>query len=91
MQLQVAEEARALLARRRVSGRQIGKMLGWSPAYLSRRLTGQIPFSVADLEALARILRVPISAFFPRFAETTASHLRTPGFLTPLTGLAVAA
>lgn len=69
MQERVAEEARALLARRRISGRQVGRALYWSPAYLSRRLNGQIPFTVADLEALARFLDVPISAFFPAPAQ----------------------
>jgi hypothetical protein len=59
----VAAEARAQLARRRISGRQVSAMLGWTPAYVSRRLTGQIPFSLSDLEALAMALDMPISGF----------------------------
>lgn len=66
LQDQVAEEARVQLARRRISGRQIGAKLGWSSAYLSRRLTGHIPFTIADLDALARALDIPVTRLLPR-------------------------
>lgn len=66
VQERVAAEARAQLARRRISGRQVGAMLGWTPAYVSRRLTGQIPFSLSDLEALAMALDIPISELITR-------------------------
>ena len=60
----VAGEARARLARARLSNRWVAKQLGWSEFYLSRRLTGAVPFSVGDLAALADLLDVPIKAFF---------------------------
>ena len=59
----VAAEIRAQLARRRLSGRQAAVMLGWTSPYLSRRLTGEVPFDVADLEALAGLLDVPVASF----------------------------
>lgn len=62
----VAGEVRAQLARQRISGRQAALRLGWTPPYLSRRLIGEIPFDVADLEALAGLLDLPITAFFER-------------------------
>lgn len=38
--------------------------LGWTQAYISRRLTGDVPFDVNDLAAIAEILEVPVTAFF---------------------------
>jgi len=59
----VAAEIRAQLARRRLSGRQAAAMLGWTSPYLSRRLTGEVPFDVSDLEAIAGLLGVPVASF----------------------------
>jgi hypothetical protein len=47
----VAGEVRAYLGRRRLSGRAAAMQLGWTQQYMSRRLTGAIPFDVADLAA----------------------------------------
>ena len=63
LQESVAAEIRAQLARRRLSGRQAALMLGWTSPYLSRRLTGEVAFDVADLEALAELLSVPVASF----------------------------
>jgi len=60
----VAGEVRAHLARARLSGRRAALQLGWTQPYMSRRLTGDIPFDVTDLEALAGLLGVPVTAFF---------------------------
>jgi transcriptional regulator with XRE-family HTH domain len=60
----VAAEVRAHLARQRISGRRAALMLGWTPPYLSRRLTGEIPFDVDDLAKVADLLGVPIATFF---------------------------
>ena len=62
----VAAEVRAHLARQRLSGRQAAMRLGWTQPYMSRRLTGEIPFDVADLEAIANLLGIPATAFFQR-------------------------
>ena len=60
----VADEVRANLARRRISGIQAAKRLGWDQAYMQRRLAGKVAFDVADLGALAELLHVPIASFF---------------------------
>lgn len=60
----VAGEVRAHLARARLSGRQAALQLGWTQPYMSRRLTGDIPFDVADLEAIADLLGIPVTALF---------------------------
>ena len=60
----VAAEVRAWLARRQWSGRAASQELGWTEIYLNRRLRGVVPFDVADLEQLAKLLDLPITAFF---------------------------
>jgi transcriptional regulator with XRE-family HTH domain len=60
----VAAEVRAWLGRRNRSGRSLAQELGWTEPYLSRRLTGSVPFDVADLLAVASLLDVPVTVFF---------------------------
>lgn len=60
----VAEEVRALLARKRISASRVAAALGWTDNYISRRLTAKTPFDVNDLDAIAGVLGVPITAFF---------------------------
>lgn len=64
LRARVAEEVRALMARRRINGVQLSKEIGRSNMYLSRRLNGSTPFDVDDLEALARIFGVPVTTLF---------------------------
>jgi DNA-binding Xre family transcriptional regulator len=54
----IAEEIRALLARRRMSGRELTRKLGVSPNWLSLRLTGVQAIDVNDLERIATALDV---------------------------------
>jgi Helix-turn-helix. len=61
----VAGEVRAALARRRISGRKAAREIGWTPAYIGRRLSGEAPLDVNDLVALAQLLDVPLTSFFP--------------------------
>lgn len=67
----VAEELRAVMARRRITVASIAAKLGWGQMYLSRRLYGQVPLSVGELIRLARILEVPITSLLP--AETIST------------------
>lgn len=60
----VAGEVRAWLGRRNRSGRSVARELGWTEPYLSRRLTGSVPFDVADLVKIADLLDVPVATFF---------------------------
>ena len=53
---QVAAELRAHLARRRMSGRRLAKLLGESQTWVSRRLAGQVPLDTDDLEKIAEAL-----------------------------------
>lgn len=60
----VAEEVRALMARRKVSGTQLAKAMNVSHTYMWRRLSGATAFDLDDLERIGALLGVPASAFF---------------------------
>jgi transcriptional regulator with XRE-family HTH domain len=54
----VAAEVRAEMGRKQVTGVALARKLGVSHAYVSRRLNGETPFDVGDLERIAGILEV---------------------------------
>jgi transcriptional regulator with XRE-family HTH domain len=54
----VAEEVRATLGRRRMSGAELARQLGRSQTFVQKRLDGRQAFDVDDIEAVARILGV---------------------------------
>jgi transcriptional regulator with XRE-family HTH domain len=61
----VAEELRALLARRQISGKQLAAHLGISQFAVSRRLRGETPFTVDELTAIAEFLGVSLHDLLP--------------------------
>ena len=65
----VAEEIRALLARRRMSGRQLAAALGVSQTWMSSRLSGSTPIDLNDLERIAQVLSIDASNLMPLSAE----------------------
>lgn len=73
----IAGEVRAEMARQQLSGIRAAKLLGWTQNYISRRLSGTVPFDVADLQAIADLLEVPVTKFFPheRAGESTRPYL----------------
>jgi len=60
-----AGAVRAELARRRTSGRQMAEDLGISKTSLHRRLTGEYPFTITQLVAIADYLQLPLSSLLP--------------------------
>ncbi len=58
LRVRMAEEVRALMARRRLSGVALAALINRSQSYVSRRLTGEVPFDMDDLEAIAAALGV---------------------------------
>lgn len=78
----VADEVRAALARRRISGRQAAREIGWNPNYIARRLDGRTAFDVNDLAALAALLDVPVTTFFVGLPVKVTKDALSP--LTPL-------
>lgn len=65
----ISSELRAELARQRLSQAEVALAMGRSQAYLSRRLSGDIPFDVDDLAQLAEILGVPVAALLGALAD----------------------
>lgn len=59
----VAAEVRAEMARKKVSQQEVARQLGVAQQTISRRITGDIPFDVAELAKIAQILGVPLSHF----------------------------
>lgn len=59
----VAGEIRAELARQRRSQAELAELLGVSKPWLSRRLSGETPLSVADVAVIAEALQVPTRTF----------------------------
>lgn len=60
-----AGAVRAELARRRISGRELAKALGWARTTTSRRLNGATPFDIEELATVANFLNLPVSALVP--------------------------
>jgi transcriptional regulator with XRE-family HTH domain len=85
----IAGEVRAWLARRQLSGRAVAQNLGMTEIYLNRRLRGVVPFNVTDLTAIARMIGVPVTAFFevPESGETILGF-RKSSSSTPLAAAA---
>ncbi len=57
----VAGEVRAEMARQKRSQDNLATELGWTQAFLSRRLTGKLAFSTNEIEQMASVLGVPLS------------------------------
>lgn len=74
-QLHVAAEARAEIARQRLTLREVAARLGMVHTSLHRRLTGEIDFSVSELAALADVLEVPLEQFFEGRKRTGANFV----------------
>jgi len=63
---QVAEEIRALLARRRISGRELARRIGASYSWVNFRLTGAQPLTLDDLDRIAAVLEVDYRDLLPQ-------------------------
>ncbi|HEX6968857.1 MAG TPA: helix-turn-helix transcriptional regulator [Micromonosporaceae bacterium] len=76
---QVAEEIRALLARRRISGRELARRLGESASWVNYRLTGHTPIGLDDMQRIAEELEVGIIDLLPEHArQGTMRHILSP-------------
>lgn len=67
-----ASKVRAELARRRKSGRDLSKALDWSERTARRRLSGELPFTVDELAAVARYLELPTADLLPDDEQVSA-------------------
>lgn len=69
----VAEEIRAVMGRKRLSGRALALLAGIPKSTVLRWLGGQTPMSLTDLELIARALDVPVVDLFPLEERVAAS------------------
>jgi transcriptional regulator with XRE-family HTH domain len=70
----LADEIRAELARKRVLASELAGHLGRSEAYVSRRLSAELPFNVDDLALTAELLDVSIVDLMARATKTSAGR-----------------
>lgn len=57
----VGAEVRALMARQKRSAAEVADVLGISAPAVYRRLSGEVPLNVDELERLAAMFEVPLS------------------------------
>lgn len=69
----VAEEVRALMARRRMSQDTVAKALGISQSQLSKRLLGKVVFDLGEVQKLADFFAVDVAELV-----TGTTHRRPP-------------
>ena len=67
-----AGAVRAELARKRTTGRQMAKALGWSSSTTHRRLQGIYPFTLTELVAVADYLDIPLTTLLPADREAAS-------------------
>lgn len=72
----VAEEIRAWMGRRQMSGARLARTLGVSQMWVSYRLNGRQPIDINDLDAIARALDVSVVDLLPA-STVAASSVRT--------------
>lgn len=53
------------MARQQVSQQHIAAALGVSRQAVSRRITGEVPWDLSELEKVAAVLGVPVNSFMP--------------------------
>jgi len=79
----VAEEIRALMARRRVRQSNLARQLNVSEQWVSARLLGKQPIDLNDLERIAAALQVDVVDLLPpRSGRSHRSGAITGGFPT---------
>lgn len=71
----VAEEVRALLARKMMTGADLAVAIGRSPMYVSRRIRGEVAFDLDDMQRLSEALDVPLISLLPTELRSEGSRL----------------
>lgn len=80
---QVAAELRAHLARQRISGRTLAKLLGENQTWVSRRLSGHVPLDTDDLQRIANVLGLTPMELLAGIPFDPTAHRRTAPVTQP--------
>jgi hypothetical protein len=81
---QVAAELRAHLARHRISGRTLAKLLGENQTWVSRRLSGHVPLDTDDLQRIAEVLGLTPMELLAGVPFDPTVHRRTAPVTDPV-------
>ncbi len=76
LRAEVAAQLRSELARHQVSGVELAGRLGVSQPYVSRRLSGNVPLDLDDLQRIAGVLGVTVGDLVP--AAALSRHWPAP-------------
>lgn len=68
----VAANVRAELGRADRTQDDLAKQLGWTPAFLNRRIKGHVAFSIDEVTMIASALHVPLDAIVPKLPTRKA-------------------
>ena len=69
----VASEVRGEMARQRKTQQELATTLGVNAHTAGRRIRGEVPFDVVELEVIAAWLDVPVSRLWPRNPEAVSA------------------
>lgn len=71
----VRKRVRATIAESDFREAEVARRAGWTQSYMARRLTARkpVPLSVADIEAIARVLGIPPTDLIPSDREAVAA------------------
>ena len=72
----IAASVRAELGRAKTTARRVARDLEWDYPKLIRRVSGEVPFSAAELGRIADYLGVPVTRFYaaPDHPTTTTQE-----------------
>ena len=87
LQAAVARRLRGILAEIRMSKTEFSQRLSWDRGYLYRRLSGETPFNVADLELIEQTTRIRAEYLIGGHEPKLAPIGGGPGNKSPLSGL----
>lgn len=72
----ISAEIRAALARTRTPAAQLSASMGVSSSYLSNRLRDKMPFTLNDVEAVSKALKLNLVDFVTTAAQQAAQDVR---------------
>jgi transcriptional regulator with XRE-family HTH domain len=62
----IAETVRVEMARRRMSQVALAQLTGLTQSYISRRMTGEVPFTTDDLVVIAQAFGMTVTSLMPQ-------------------------
>lgn len=70
----IASNIRAGLARRKISGRQLAGLVGWTAATTNRRLAGDAELTIGHLELISAATGIPMSVLLDGVDSTEVAR-----------------